>query len=404
MVWQTAGAGRAAESGKQVEDMDNPLTLLRERLFPTPKEEDLFPPVEQLERLPEDYLKRFELAPLTAPDQLAGRADELKDLQETYRKWEAHHRPLLLQGTAGIGISSVLQAAAAELPAPCTFLEADRKAGNREELLQALAPALGAAGAESLDALARQDFQEPRILIFEHAERLLLRQVGGFDLLRDFLLFVNATKSKIFWIVTINDYSLYFLDRALDFSDFFTVRLMQPLSEEALLSAMEARNEGLEMRFLKTEGLSWRSKRQLSRMGRAAQQQRLRELFFSELRDFAQGNPSRAIVFWRGAARGVKNDKVYLKAPHFSAPQEAELEELLVLEAVFEHSALSMEAVEAIFRHSVFNSRLIVNKLLGKAWLYASPSADGSPEYRISFWYLYELRALLNHQLNRSEI
>ncbi|MCO6475739.1 MAG: hypothetical protein J5I94_03920 [Phaeodactylibacter sp.] len=385
--------------------MKNPLEWIRERFYAEPDEEELFPPAPNLEHLPEPYLVRFGLHPVQEPAQVIGRDGEdgeLKAIEKALSQWKSRHRPLLLAAEQGVGATSLLNAALPLLPQPRFFLEDKERITSREELLRALLPALGVEGAESLDGLAAVAFESPRVVIFESLERLLLRRIGGYDLLRDFLHFINATREKIFWIATINDYSLYFLDRAMNLGENFQTRTVSPLSDSQIRAAIEERNEGFETRFLKSDGFSQRRKRQLAKMDAAARQESLGEHFFEQLLKFAGGNISRAIVFWLAAAQGVMEHKVYLKAPHVPEPQESRLEELLVLEAVFQHTSLSFDEVEEVFHYSSHNGRALLDNLLSRGWLYPRKLRSGVQEYQINYWYLHELKKLLKNKLNRN--
>ncbi len=385
--------------------MKNPLKWIRERFYAEPDEEELFPPTPNLENLPEPYLVRFSLKPVQEPAQVIGRDGEdgeLKAIEKALSQWKSRHRPLLLAAEQGVGVTSLLNAALPFLPQPRFFLEDKERITNREELLRALIPALGIESADSLDHLMSMEFESPRVVVFENIERLLLRRIGGYDLLRDFLHFINATKSRIFWIATINDYSLYFLGRAMNLGENFSTRKVASLSDGQVRKIIEGRNEGFEMRFLKPDGLSQRRKRQLSRMDAMARQENLREHFFERLLEFAGGNISRAIVFWLAAAQGVMEEKVYLKAPHVPEPQESRLEELLVLDAVFQHTSLSFDEVEEVFHYSSHNGRALLDNLLSLGWLYPRELRSGIQEYQVNLWYLHELKKLLKNKLNRN--
>ncbi|MCB0588131.1 MAG: ATP-binding protein [Phaeodactylibacter sp.] len=390
--------------------MKNALEWIQEKIFPEPKDEDLFPPTPNLDELPGPYTDRFSLNPAREPSEVLGRAGdevengkggELKVIENALEQWKNHGIPLLLEGESGVGMTSLLQAAMPLLPEPVVFLEDKGRITCREELLPVLTQAMGAEKAESLDALAHVEPGAPRVVVFENVERLFLRRIGGYDLLQDFLLFVNATRKKVFWVVTINDYSFYFLNHAIKLADNFSSKKVSCLSADKIKAAIMKRNEGFRMMFLKPEKLSRRYKQRLSKMDPESRQASLRENFFGQLLEFAGGNISRAIIYWLAAARGVKEGIVHLKAPAIVKPQEVPLEELLVLEAVFLHTSLSFEEVEAVFHHSSYNGRLLLDRLLSRGWLYPRSPRSGVQEYQVNFWFLHELKELLKNKLNR---
>lgn len=382
----------------------NLLERMREYLSPEPKEEDLFPPTPNLDKLPGPYLRRFLLKPVQEPAQMLGRGEEggeLKEIESALAKWKERGMPLLLSAEQGAGVTSLLNAALPLLPQPISFLEDKERITRREELLRVLAAALGLERADSLESLAEVDFEAPRVVIFENIERLLLRRIGGYSLIQDFLHFINATKSQVFWIVTINDYSLYFLNRAMNLADNFLARKVARLPDNMIKEAILSRNEGYEMRFLKPDGISQRHKQRLLKMDGPARQDNLREHFFERLLQFAGGNISRALLFWLTSAQGAWQEKVFLKPPPTAQPQEVSLEELLVLEAVFQHTSLSFDEVEEVFHHSSHNGRILLDKLLSRGWLYPRELRSGVQEYQVNFWYLHELKNLIRKNLNR---
>ncbi|MCB0557803.1 MAG: hypothetical protein H6573_13920 [Lewinellaceae bacterium] len=385
--------------------MKNALQWIQERLFPAPEEEELFPPISNLEQLPEPYLRRFGLSPVQEPEQVIGRGGEegaLKMIEKAWEHWKDYHTPLLLESEPGIGMTSLLIAALPFFERPPALIEDKERITSREELLRVLAPALGVEHTGSWEALFQVQLEKPQVVIFENAERLLLRRIGGYDLLRDFLHFINATKLQVFWIVTINDYSLYFLNRAMNFSDNFQAKKVAHLSDEWIKQIILNRNEGYQMTFFKPHELTRRHKRHLAGMDQASRQESLKKNFFEQLIQFAGGNISRAILFWLSAAQGVKGDTVFLKAPHITKPRGVRLDELLVLEAVFLHTSLSFEEVEAVFRHSSTNGRFLLDHLLARGWLYPRCLRSGVQEYQVNFWYLHELKQLLKNELNRN--
>ena len=107
--------------------MKNALEWIQEKIFPEPKDEDLFPPTPNLDELPGPYTDRFSLNPAREPSEVLGRAGdevengkggELKVIENALEQWKNHGIPLLLEGESGVGMTSLLQAAMPLLPEP----------------------------------------------------------------------------------------------------------------------------------------------------------------------------------------------------------------------------------------------------------------------------------------------
>lgn len=131
--------------------MKKPQEWIREWFFPEPKEEELFPPAPNLDKLPEEYLRRFVLSPVQEPAQVLGRGGEdgeLKEVEKALANWKQRGTPLLLSAEQGAGVTSLLNAALPLLPPPRSFLEDKERVSSREELLRVLATALGVEGAD----------------------------------------------------------------------------------------------------------------------------------------------------------------------------------------------------------------------------------------------------------------
>ncbi len=373
------------------------------------EEESGIDEIEEKPEIPELYMQRFLfLNPLTFFDEnLRGRSQEIKLLKQAYDNWNISHRPLLVIGEAGAGMSTLLTFAQAQLFPDAHVFSDDLNINTHNELLQLLQAFFNAPDARNLTDISDliKTKEEPMVVVFENVERLFLRRIHGFDLLRDFLLFIQATRNQVFWLVTINEYSYYYLNRSIDFGDHFlsSIRL-KPVSNEDMISILSESNEGYEIIYLKPKNVGRLLNRKLAKNSGTDKQELLRSHYLSKLDQFSQGNISRAILYWMNSIVRFKENKIYVK-PYESgdALNEVSLDDLFILEALLQHTSLSSKELQLVLRQTNKHSRLILEQFVDKQ-IIQPIYYDGAekPEYKINLLYLKELKDLFHQRLNRN--
>ncbi len=379
-------------------------------------------PPDQIEELrkdpqkPPEYLRGFSLVPEKSPAEVLGREKDLESLLRAYQNWKQVHRPLLLVGEPGCGLTTFLGAAFPEFENP-VLLADDHRIYDRSGLLRDLSKAFGLEEATSVEMLVEQlNSGAPRVAIFENVERVFLRTLGGFNLLEDLRIIVNQTSEQVFWILTISSYPMYYLDRISGIRSFFDNNFryqLGPLEPTVIEAAIEQRNAGYQSIFLKAGEIPPALERSLSRADSEKKQQLLRDHFYSQLHAFANGNISRALLFWIESIQGVRGDKVYLKAftPNSLkeintagglSPGGISRQGLFALEAIFQHSSLSTEDLDKVLRSSEQSSRLVLAQLQQDNWIHPRRLRNGRQEYQINLLYQSELKQLLANEFNRN--
>jgi hypothetical protein len=275
---------------------------------------------------------------------------------------------------------------------------------DREQLRQTLGKLLHIdTEEEGVQPLANQLDDAPRTVIFENVERLFLRKPYGFERLQDLFRLMALTRKNIFWIITVNRYALAFLDRVMDFTTNFRSRvLLTPLKDELIEKAVLERNEGFAMVFLKPKDLTPLQSRQLGRATTFEEKQQwLRAHFMKRFHAYAQGNISRGILFFRKSVRGIRGKKVYLRTYNRKAVSELDLERLMALEAILQHSSLSVPDLATVLRKPVHYALQRVTLLLEADLIVPENNLTGDPEYQINLDVLYEVKNELRDKLNR---
>lgn len=375
--------------------------------------------IEELKKDPQkppEYLERFSLTPLIEEAHLKGREGDLEILQRAYNNWKQVHRPFLLIGEPGCGLSSFVSCSLLGFE-NAKLLPDNHRIYDQKNLLKDLSKTLGLSGATSIDQFVEQALaSDHQVVFFENVERIFLRTLGGFDLLEDLRMIINLTSERIFWILTINSYPLYYLDRTIGFRSFFENSFryqLKSLDNPTVEAIIDSHNEGYQLIFLKAENIKASIERSLRKADSDKKQQLLRADFFEKLHNFSLGNISRALLFWIESIQGVRGEKVFLK-PFASSllkeinnqdkftPVKISQQGLFALEAIFQHSSLSIDDLDLILRNSEQPSRLIIAQLRNNRWIHPRKFRNGHQEYQINLLYQAELKKLLINQFNRN--
>jgi len=360
--------------------------------------------VEEEILLPDGYLERFSIHPLESAAQLKGREEALIPLQTAYDNWKITHTPLLVVGDIGEGTSSLMYSSAS-IYENLKFVDSNTAIHSEEKLVSLLKKAFDLdqtypnVNAIKDDLLTKD---QNYVVVFENIERMFLREINGFRLIEEFLLFVHRTKLQVYWIVTINKYSNYYLSNVKLFSSNFssTIRLA-PLANELLRKEIIERNEGFKLVYLKPRKLTKKFNKQLKKAEKEERQELLQAEFERLLYLYAKGNISRAISFAKLSAIRVKDDVIYLKPYQQKPIAHLTLNELFLIEALFQHSRLTILEFNRILRNTKRETRLAIEKLLEQNLINIYREDFGRVEYGINLVYLVPLKQMIRERLNR---
>ncbi|MEL6989589.1 MAG: hypothetical protein AAGK97_17400, partial [Bacteroidota bacterium] len=306
-----------------------------------PEETNVIQEVEEKAVIPEEYKRRFNLDPVVDPSQLLGR-DEIQDqIKQAYGNWKISNNPLLIVAEHGVGMSSLLNCSS-QLFDELILIENIVNIGNRAKLVQTLKSNLQLDDSVSnLTQIAEAIPEESNLtIVFENVERLFLRKVNGFNVLEDFLLFIHSTKDKIFWIITINDYSYYYLNETKAFaSNFLSTIKLQGLKQEIITDAITQRNSGYDVHYFRPKKFSSISSRNFKEASGETQQEILEENYYKQMLNFAKGNISIAFIYWLQSVKMIEDKTIYVRAFEPNPFSDLSLDELLTLEAIHQHSS-----------------------------------------------------------------
>jgi hypothetical protein len=360
---------------------------------------------EEKNLLPDVYLERFTLYAIQDKGFLKDRENEFKSLELAYENWKIVNSPLLVVNNPGEGGTSLLHASTYIYPA-AKILETNKSIDSYEKLIKLLTHFFKIEETIStLNDLGKQieTFEENHVVILENIERLFIRKINGFNLLEDFLLFLHATKDKIYWIVSINKYSFYYLNSVKYFSSHFpSIVHLNPISNALLKEEIIMRNNGYSMVFLKPTNLLKKTEKQFKKVTPTERQKILEKIFFKKLFDFSKGNMSKAILYARESAFKVKEKTVYIKPFEEKQIEGLSLADLFILEAIFQHRSLTIDELNIVLRNSSRQSRLTIEKLLEKNLIRPTKNTENKLDYRINLMYVDVLKQQLRERLNRN--
>lgn len=376
------------------------------KLFDIPLKEDVsvIEEVEGKTVLPNEYLERFTLYPLQSKDTLKDRENELLSLQRGYDNWKITNQPLLVVNNPGEGATSLLHSSTHIYP-KAKIIETKTSIDTYSELVNLFCQIFSIDNCKSLKELQTKinESEEQFTVILENIERLFIRKINGFNLLEDFLLFLHATKEQVYWITSINKYSFYYLNSVKFFASHFpSIIQLNPVNDDLLQQEILERNQGYNLVFLKPNKITKKLEKSLKKSDTNQRQETLKNLFFKKMTDFSKGNMTKAILFARESAYKIKDKTVYIKPFILKEIEDLGLNDLFILEAIFQHRSLTVLELNVVLRNSNRQSRLTIEKLLEKRLIRETKNTSNEVEYRINLMYLDVLKDSLRERLNRN--
>ncbi|MDG1804448.1 hypothetical protein [Flavicella sp.] len=357
--------------------------------------------------LPDGYLERFSTYPVENQAQLKGRDDELKNLKIAYENWKINNAPLLVVSDFGEGSSSLMYSSIS-LYENVKIIENKSAIHSQEKLLKILKGVFELEGDyKNISALKEDLFAQEKnyVIVFENIERMFLREIGGFKLIEEFLLFVHRTKLRVYWVITVKKYSNYFLSNVKLFSsNFSSILRLGPISNEVLIEELVSRNEGYKLVYLKPTRLTKKLNKSLKKAAPELRQELLKAEYDRLLTLYAKGNISRAIHFSKLSAIRVKDDTVFLKPYQQKVIPTLSLNEMFLIEALLQHSRLTIVEFNNILRNTKRETRLAIEKLLEQQLILVYRENSGRVEYGINIIYLTPLKTLMQDRLNRKYV
>jgi len=337
----------------------------------------------QISRLPFVYQRLFQSEPLTNQRFFSGRDLEMEIIQKEFLAWKnGTNTCLAIIGEAGSGKTSLLNFAESKMFSshPLMKLDLQERVYSESRLSDFLKKKFNYPNASTLAEIEIRLMheEETRICILENLHYMFLRVVNGLDALEKFLLLINRTQQKIFWIITCNYQAWRYLDKVLTITrNFPRILTLGNLPVQELKAILIKRHKisGFEIDFEIPKNWSKIRKIRKSSGHHHGQIKLLPEIFFEELNGLSAGNISIAILHWLRAINKFTKDKLIL-TPYvsfdYSFLNNLPEEDLFTLAAVLDHEMLTAADHARIFRQNQENSSIQITRLFNFGLLIAS--------------------------------
>ena len=346
--------------------------------------------------LPVVYQRLFAFEPVTDPQLLAGRDDELDEVLACRERWKAGGPgSLLVIASPGAGVTSFLNILSARLAdeAPRGARRTLRERIRAEADLSArLASWLGLGEAGTLDELACKVLESPsgsipRLIILESAEHLHMRAPGGGRLFQRFLSFVSRTESRVFWIVSLTSSAWQLLRTREPVSASDMPRLaLEPLGPDELRQAIAARHlrSGLPLQYVEPRAGTDALRTRARRIHKSDRQQELIEKdYFERLYRASLGSIRLALFHWMRSADFTTADGSLLVRPlePLSPPTDLlDLTQSFALKAILDHGTLTSGEYCEVLRTPAAECAHTLRSLEENHFIVAAGSGEGEPE------------------------
>ncbi len=335
------------------------------------------------ERLPLVYRKLFWLGPVTEPSLLEGRQADLKRIKEHVHRWKSGQSAgaLILAMPPGSGRSSLLNTVDAMLQptADVRRLTFTTRPSDVSDFAASVVKALGieVIGQPSLDAVEAHLLDAPRskppqVCLIDNLEHLLLRTLGGSDLVERVLIFFSRTDTKICWIATIGDYAWRFLEKTLGLATGLVTAYRTAWFDSATLTDIiinRHQRSGMGLRFAEPKDLSPLVRRRVRRARTPEVREAiLREIYFDRLFRHSGQNVMLALYYWLCSTDFEAEEGLLTVRPveplSFRFFESFDMARAFTLKALMLHNTLTLEEHNRIFRMTDAESTYLLESLL----------------------------------------
>ena len=372
------------------------------------------------DRLPLVYRKLFSLTPVLEPSLLEGRQADLSRINQHFRRWKGGRAAgaLVVPMSLGSGRTSLLNVvrSALQSQASVTTVTLRKRLYDASDFAGCLAEGLGIEleGEVSLETLEAYLLETPRstpppVCLIDNLEHLLLRTLGGSDLIERVLIFFSRTDTQVCWVATIGDYAWRFLEKTLGTATGLVATYSPASFDAAMLEAVivnRHRRSGMVLRFAEPKDLSPLVRRRLNRAKTPEDQQEiLRAIYFERLHRFSGQNVMLTLFYWLRSTDFKSEEGILTIQPveplSFRFFESFDLARAFTLKAFMLHHTLTLEEHNRIFRLNDDESTYLLESLLNLRLIEpctpeARRDSSGGPS-RIYADVRYRLHPLIHH-------
>lgn len=379
--------------------------MLSRALIERKKTKSLFRVVQ--DQFPANYLESFDVQKEASPEFYIDRKDMDTALMDALDRWKSRRSGanVLIVGDRGIGKSEIVR----------NFL----RTHNLSSISVKLSP-----GGSSLESVCRclaaqllqgEDCQDVQGLIekvsampasiisFENVENSILRTVGGFEALSFLIDLLTRTSGHHLWLTSFTTYAWTIAKSAVPGANCFSHHLyVEGMSEEEIKSMVLKRHEFAKASRLDFSDFAINQKMESALSNEEAEEKR-KNLYFRILWDYSEGNPRRALYFWKTSL--VWNGDV-AKVSLFDVPEQDtlngfSLKTLMVIAALVEHNGLTLNDLTLVMNESEASVRRWMQEMSAYGILYSLGDVQSKREswHVESYWMGAVETYLLKRQL-----
>lgn len=319
-------------------------------------------------RLPYVYQRLFEIKPLEDKRFFFGRELELKELEKALANWKKEKfAPTIIVGEKGSGATSLINNFLTSHENDYEIIRCfiDHPLSEINDFLKLLSEVLESECFNSIDDAITyiNSLKGKQIIAIENLQRLFLRKVDGFKVLKILFEIMSKTNKNIFWISTCTIYGWIYLDKTIHAADYFSYIInFHKLNEEQVTDLLSKRHRvsGYNISY-EVDEITLKSK-SYKKLSDDERQSFLRNKYFTELNKFAQSNISLAFIFWLRSAKEIVNDTIRIGSPpdlDYSFLENLSNEKVFTLAALLIHDGLTIKDHSKIFYNSTEKSRLL---------------------------------------------
>jgi hypothetical protein len=323
---------------------------------------------EAIAKLPYVYKRLYRVAPLTEEIFFEGRVEELDRINKAYERWQkGSFEATLVTGEKGSGTSSLINFFLEKAGNPNTLRHKFNKAySSKEDFLEIFREILNEKRIKSQeDVVDALKAAKHKVVVFEDAQHLYLKKIGGFDAIQQLFDLISETSEEIFWVIEVTTYTYNYLQKTIRISSYFKNHIrLEKVNDEQMVNLIMRRHRvsGYNLEF----GMNRPSRKDITKMRKLdpeGRQEYLKEKYFKRLNDFAGSNISLALLYWLRSTTEVKNNTIYIgmlgdmKFEFLSGMNE---DSIFTLHALLLHDSLNVKEHAILFHQSEWQSKMIL--------------------------------------------
>jgi hypothetical protein len=284
--------------------------------------------------LPLVYRKLYSIHPLQSPDLFVDRDSELNQIQNALSNWQrGRYASTAVVGEKWSGLTSLINMALESIALKYKVFrispeDSRHRTGDLPDLLGSV---VGLEGEGDLDGLIRKivDMPGKTVFVVEDLQKLYLRRVHGFAMLRDLFRIISATSDRVFWLCSCTRYAWGYLDLATGISGHFgyVIDLMD-MKDQTITDIILRRNSISGYRIHYNPSAKLLKNKKFAALDEDSRQEVLKQQFFSNLNDFARSNISLALLYWLLSSQEITEEGIEIG--HFEKPDFAFLDRMSI--------------------------------------------------------------------------